>query len=181
MNINHYANLKKYQHANQDMRTTYPQGVSTVFIGDSITALWQQRRPEFFTKNKFIGRGISGQVTHQILLRFRDDVIQLKPKAVVILAGTNDIAQNSGEVSLQTIANNIFSMAESAHYHGASVILCSILPAQDYPWHSGLAPAKKIIALNNLLKQYALAHAFTYVDYLRDPLEFVHSISSLPV
>lgn len=148
-----------------DLLAKHPRGVDVVFVGDSITEFWPEKSPKFFDENQFIGRGISGQVTHQILLRFRDDVINLKPEIVVILAGTNDLAQNSGEVSLQIVANNIFTMAEIASYHGASVILCSLLPASDYPWRSGLDPISKIAELNKIIANYAFKHKHQYVDY----------------
>lgn len=148
-----------------DIVAKHPRGVGVVFVGDSITEFWPEKSPKFFDENQFIGRGISGQVTHQILLRFRDDVINLKPEIVVILAGTNDLAQNSGEVSLQIVANNIFTMAEVASYHGASVILCSLLPASDYPWRSGLDPISKIAELNKMISDYAFKHEHQYVDY----------------
>ena len=165
IDIDQYANFGKYSEAN--MKLGLPSNAETrvVFMGNSITEAWKNKSPEFFKKNGYIDRGISGQVTHQMLLRFKDDVIDLKPKVVVILAGTNDIAQNSGFVTIEAIAENIFSMAELADYHRIKVILCSVLPAIDYPWQPGLEPASKIIELNNMIKKYALENNFLYVDY----------------
>jgi lysophospholipase L1-like esterase len=163
--INQYANFEKYREANMELGLPSDTETRVVFMGNSITEAWRSQSPHFFEKSGYIGRGISGQVTHQMLLRFKADVIDLKPKAVVILAGTNDIAQNSGFVTLEAIAENIFSMAELADYHGIKVILCSVLPAINYPWHPGLEPAKKIIKLNEMIKEYAAEKDFQYVDY----------------
>ena len=163
--INQYANFEKYREANMKLGLPAKDENRVVFMGNSITEAWENKRPEFFENNGYIGRGISGQVTHQMLLRFKSDVIDLKPKVVVILAGTNDIAQNSGFVTLESTAENIFSMAELADYHGIKVILCSVLPAIDFPWHQGLEPAQKIIELNTLIKKYADKKHFQYVDY----------------
>jgi lysophospholipase L1-like esterase len=165
IDIDQYANFEKYREAN--MKLGLPSNAETrvVFMGNSITEAWKNKSPDFFKKNGYIDRGISGQVTHQMLLRFKADVIDLKPKVVVILAGTNDIAQNSGFVTIEAIAENIFSMAELADYHGIKVILCSVLPAIDYPWHPGLEPAPKIIELNEMLRKYAVEKKFLYVDY----------------
>ncbi|MDP5036411.1 MAG: GDSL-type esterase/lipase family protein [Alishewanella sp.] len=165
MNITTYVNYEKYQQANQQFIANYPQGALVVFMGDSITEFWPYQRPTFFAQNNFIGRGIGGQVSHQMLLRFREDVLNLKPQVVVILAGTNDIAQNSGAIVLPRVADNIFSMAELARAHGVSVILCSVLPASDFPWRSGLQPVHRIVELNQLIKQYAVQHQIPYVDY----------------
>ena len=121
--------------------------------------------PDFFAINPYVNRGISGQVTGQMLVRFRADVLNLRPAAVVILAGTNDIAENQGPIELEAIAGNIKSMAELAYAHGIKVIICSVLPAEEYPWRPGLGPAEKIPALNALLKGYAESIGFTYLDY----------------
>ncbi len=164
-NVNDYANFEKYKEANMKLGLPTDTEERVVFMGNSITEAWKELRPEFFEENGYICRGISGQVTQQMLLRFRTDVIDLRPKAVVILAGTNDIAQNSGFVPLENIADNIFSMAELADYHRIKVILCSVLPAIDYPWHPGLEPAPKIIKLNEMIKNYASEKGFRYVDY----------------
>ncbi|MCF4010613.1 GDSL-type esterase/lipase family protein [Rheinheimera sp. UJ63] len=165
MNITTYVNYEKYQQANTQLMTQHPQGVPVVFMGDSITEFWPYQRPAFFAQNYFICRGIRGQVSHQMLLRFREDVLNLKPQVVVILAGTNDIAQNSGAIHVPRIADNIFSMAELARAQGASVILCSVLPASDFPWRSGLQPVQRIVELNQLIKQYAVQQQLPYVDY----------------
>ena len=164
-NIAGYANFQKYASANAALDLPEAGEQRVVFMGNSITEFWVPNSPEFFIKNNYIGRGISGQVTDQMLLRFRADVIDLKPAAVVILAGTNDIAQNSGPVSLEHIANNIKSMAELARQHNIKVILCSVLPAKDYPWRPGLDPLHKIPQLNAMIKAYAEKSDIAYVDY----------------
>lgn len=165
VNVLDYARVERYRDANEALPDLGPGGRRVVFMGDSITAGWVKKRPEFFTDNNFVGRGISGQVTHQMLLRFRSDVIDLKPQVVVILAGTNDIAQNSGPVTLKAIAGNIKSMAELAQQNGIKVILCSVLPAKDYPWRAGTDPLAKVPKLNAIIQAYALENDIPYIDY----------------
>jgi lysophospholipase L1-like esterase len=135
-----------------------------VFMGDSITEFWGQQDPAFFTAGK-LDRGISGQTTSQMLLRFRQDVIDLHPQAVHIMAGTNDVAGNTGPVTLEQIEGNIASMAELASAHGIRVILGSVPPVAHFPWRPQLQPADTIRALNAWIKDYAAQHGFTYVDY----------------
>lgn len=159
-----FANYAKYAASNKavlDFKTL----VNTVFMGDSITEFWNVNDPTFFTKNNYINRGISGQTTSQMLLRFQQDVIDLKPKRVVIMAGTNDIAQNTGPISQENIFKNIKSMVEIARYNHIQVILCSVLPAYKFDWKKEIEPAQKIIDLNAQLKAFALQNKITYVDY----------------
>lgn len=158
---NDWANFSRYAEFN---KTVKPLS-KAVFMGNSITEGWWYSDSLFFKNNEFISRGISGQTTSQMLVRFRKDVIYLKPKAVVILAGANDIAENNGYISLDNIQGNIISMIELAKVHHIDVILCSILPAYDFSWHKGLEPAGKIIELNKILKAYADRNGITYVDY----------------
>lgn len=165
MNIEQYANFERFRDANSKLGSPAESESRVVFMGNSITEGWISKNPQYFENNGYIDRGISGQVSHQMLLRFRADVIDLKPKVVVILAGINDLAQNSGFTPVQAIADNIFSMAELADYHGIKVILCSVLPAIDFPWYRGLNPAEKIGELNDLIKKYADEKHFGYVDY----------------
>ena len=159
-----FANFAKYEQENAVLKSqkTTP---NVVFMGDSITEGWFSTDPEFFKKNNFVGRGISGQTTSQMLLRFRQDVINLKPKKVVILAGTNDIAENTGPISLDKVFENIVSMAELAKANQIKVILCSVLPAYDFGWKKGMKPADKVIALNKMIKEYAQKNGIPYVDY----------------
>ncbi len=159
-----FANFGKYEKQNQQV-ISQNIAPNSVLMGDSITEGWFSTDPGFFTKNNFVGRGISGQVTSQMLLRFREDVIKLKPKRVIILAGTNDIAENQGPISLDKVFGNIVSMAELAKANNITVVLCSVLPASDFPWRKDMQPADKVIALNKMIKNYAQQNKITYVDY----------------
>lgn len=158
---NDWAQFGRYAEANKTVKTP----TRVVFMGNSITDGWWGADSLFFKNNRFIGRGIGGQTTAQMLVRFRADVINLQPKAVVILAGTNDIAQNNGYIAPENILGNIISMAELAKANNIDVVLCSILPAYEYGWRKGLEPADKIIALNQMIKAYADKNNLTYVDY----------------
>ncbi|TPG08402.1 capsular biosynthesis protein [Rhodanobacter glycinis] len=141
-------------------------GARVVFFGDSITDAWGRTKgTRFFPGKPYINRGISGQTTAQMLLRFRQDVIGLHPAAVVILAGTNDIAGNTGLATLPMIEDNFRSMTELAQANHIRVILATVLPVSDYPWQPGLQPANKIRALNAWLKSYAASSGATYLDY----------------
>tara|TARA_R110002020_G_scaffold303939_2_gene519483 strand:+ start:110736 stop:111422 length:687 start_codon:yes stop_codon:yes gene_type:complete len=158
-----WPNLERFREDNKTVDTTITDQV--VFMGNSITEGWIRLDPDFFAQAPYVNRGISGQTTPQMLLRFRQDVIDLKPAAVVILAGTNDIAGNTGPSTLEMIADNIKSMSELAKAHGIEVIISSVLPAADYPWKPGIEPADKIIALNKMLQDYAAANDMIYLDY----------------
>ena len=136
-----------------------------VLMGNSIIQSWPDLRPEFFEGKAFINKGISGQTTPQMLQRFQRDVIDLKPTAVVILAGINDIAQNTGPIVVPAIAENIFKMVDLAQSHDIDVVLCSVLPADDFPWHPGMNPQIKVPKLNDLLQQYAQKNSLIYIDY----------------
>lgn len=139
-----------------------------VFMGDSITAFWSRINPTFFELKPYINRGISGQTTLQMLNRFKADVVDLKPALVVILAGVNDIAGNKGLTAVPVIATTIFEMVALAQDNKIKVILCSVLPAYDFPWRPNQFPAEKIIALNVLLKKYALKNGIYYLDYFSE-------------
>lgn len=160
-----WANLKRFQTENKALETPKPNEHRIVFMGNSITEGWKIIRPEFFENKLYVNRGISGQTTPQMLLRFRQDVINISPSVVVILAGTNDIAGNTGLSTIDMIADNIISMAEIAKANNIKVLLCSVLPAYRFPWRPKLKPANKIIKLNALLKSYAKKHHLVYVDY----------------
>jgi acyl-CoA thioesterase I len=169
---NDWAFLAKFREANALLPQPSPGETRVVFMGDSITEGWGMKatatspgRGEFFPGKPYINRGISGQTTPQMLVRFRQDVVLLKPKVVVLLAGTNDIAENTGKETLGEIGNNIASMSEVARANGIRVVLCSVLPASDFHWHKGLEPAPKIRALNAWMKDYAAKNGFVYVDY----------------
>ena len=156
-----WARFNRYEEANKQL-TTAPD---VVFMGNSITANWAKFRPEFFADNNFAGRGISGQTSSQMLVRFRADVIDLHPKKVVILAGTNDIALNNGPITLPHILDNIASMCELAAYNNIEVVLCSVLPCKAYKWRPEVAPAPIIKELNALIAAYAAEKGYPYVDY----------------
>ncbi len=158
-----WANLEKYH--NENFALIQSRFTPIVFMGDSITEFWSNYDNSFFANNGFINRGISGQTTSQMLLRFPQDVIQLQPSKVVILAGINDIAQNTGPISIEQIMRNIISMVELAKANHFEVILCSVLPANKFDWNHKIQPAKKVIELNKLIKKFAEENNITYVDY----------------
>lgn len=164
-NWSEFANTGYYAKANLELELHSKAENRVVFMGNSITEGWVNMRPEFFKNRDYINRGIGGQTTPQMLLRFRPDVVDLNPKVVLILAGTNDIAGNTGFTSLETIIGNIKSMAEIANANGIKVIISSILPAIEYLWKPELNPALKIVSINKELKIYAKKNNFIYLDY----------------
>lgn len=159
-----WPNLEKYREANRKLQAN-PDPERIVFMGDSITEMWAGKTPFFDQHPHFINRGISGQTTSQMLIRFRQDVIHLQPLVVVILAGTNDIAGNTGPASTEMILNNLQSMVELAQAHQIRVVLCSVLPVYRYPWAADIPAARLIVEMNALLKSYAQQKQLTYVDY----------------
>jgi lysophospholipase L1-like esterase len=160
-----WANLNRFKDENAKLGLPKRGEKRVVFMGNSITEGWGNTSPEFFTGKPYINRGISGQTTPQMLIRFRADVIALKPAVVIILAGTNDIAGNTGPSTLEMIADNLFSMAELAKANAIKVVLSSVLPVYDYPWKPGLQPAEKIAALNEMIKKYSEKNKIVYLDY----------------
>jgi lysophospholipase L1-like esterase len=155
--------LRRYQAENAALKAV-PGVPRVVFMGDSITEGWRGQVPGFFGPGR-VGRGISGQTTMQMLVRFRQDVIALRPRVVHIMAGTNDIAGNLGQVSDEELQANIESMTELAQAHGIRVILASIPPAADFPWRQGLNPGPRIVRLNAWMKGYAAKSGAVYADY----------------
>ena len=160
-----WADLRQYRADNAHLGPPAPGEQRVVFMGNSITALWQTLDSGFFAGRSYVNRGISGQTTPQMLVRFRQDVIDLHPSAVVLLGGINDIAENTGPATLEAIFGNIVSMAELARANGITVALCSVLPASDFAWHHGLEPGPKIAALNAMIRQYAGANHIVFIDY----------------
>ena len=157
--------LNRYQTENDKLSPLKLGEKRIVFMGDSITELWSVVHPSFFSEKSYVNRGIGGQTSPQMLVRFRADVIALNPSVVVLLAGANDIAQNTGPSTLEMIANNIISMVELAKANHIKVILCSILPAIDFYWRQGLEPAGKIVTLNKMIREHADSHEIVYLDY----------------
>ena len=158
-----WAFIGRYRNANAELIGARIRP-NVVFMGDSITEFWANQ-PDFARDSARVGRGIGRQSSPQILLRFRNDVINLKPRVVHIMAGTNDIAEATGRESDDEIEGYISNMVELAQLHGIKVVLASIPPAADFFWHTGLNPAPRIRALNNWLKTYAMEQKLTYVDY----------------
>lgn len=158
-----WAWLERYQKDNAALPPA--TGDRVIFMGNSITQGWVSLFPVLFPGKPYIGRGISGQTTPQMLVRFRQDVVALKPKVVLILGGTNDIAGNTGPSTVEMIEDNLASMAEIAAASGIRVVLASVLPVDDYPWRRGLDPAPRIMALNAWMKRYAAGHGAVYLDF----------------
>lgn len=157
-----WAAFGRYAEANKNVK----QAPMLVIMGDSITDFWPNKTPsDFFNKNNIVGRGISGQVTSQMLVRFRRDVLDLKPKYVAILAGTNDIAQNQGYISAENIVGNIISMVEIARANKIKPIVCSILPAAKYPWRPEIQSVPMVQKINQMLKDYCKKHKVKYIDF----------------
>ncbi|HEV2179276.1 MAG TPA: SGNH/GDSL hydrolase family protein [Gemmatimonadaceae bacterium] len=160
-----WADLRRYHDESARLGPPAPGEQRVVFMGNSITEQWQTLDSAFFAGRSYVNRGISGQTTPQMLVRFRQDVIDLHPSAVVLLGGINDIAENTGPTTLEAIFGNLLSMAELAKANGIAVVLCSVLPASDFTWHHGLEPGPKIAALNAMIRHYADANHLVFVDY----------------
>jgi lysophospholipase L1-like esterase len=160
-----WPGLKRYEKENQQIAAPAKDEQRVVFMGNSITDAWIRVSPDFFKNKPYIDRGISGQTSPQMLVRFRADVIKLQPKVVVILAGTNDIAGNTGPSTLEMIEDNLASMADLAKVNHIKVVLASVLPAYKYPWKPEVEPVEKIAALNEWIKGYASKNNFVYLDY----------------
>ena len=160
-----WGSLARYRADNQSLGVPEPGEHRVVFYGNSITDVWAGYFDSMFPGKPYVGRGISGQTTPQMLVRFRQDVIALNPAVVVILAGTNDIAGNTGPSTLAMIEDNLISMVELAEANGIGVVLSSVLPVYDYRWRPGLEPAGKIVELNAWLKEYASNRDVVYLDY----------------
>lgn len=167
--MNDFGELSRYREANAKLKPPVPGEKRVVFLGDSITDGWHL--DEYFPGKPYVNRGIGGQTTPQMLVRFRQDVIALQPKVVVILAGTNDIAGNTGPMELEDIEANLASLAELARVHGIRVVFSSVLPVHNYTPKSqeffAQRPPEKILKLNDWLKTYSVAHGCVYLDYFR--------------
>ncbi len=159
-----WPNLKKYEDENSKLAPPAPNETRVVFMGNSITESWKDADSSFFT-NGYIDRGISGQTSPQMLVRFREDVINLKPAVVVILSGINDIAENTGPSKLENVFGNIESMVQLARVANIKVVISSVLPANHFPWRPSITPTEKVIQLNQMLKDYADKNNIVYLDY----------------
>jgi len=171
-----WANFNRFKKANMDLPEPAKGEKRVVFMGNSITEGWPA---EFFENKPYINRGISGQTTPQMLLRFRADVINLKPKVVVILAGINDIAGNTGPSTLEMITDNIESMCVLSKAYNIKVILCSVLPANSFPWSKDIKPADIVIELNKRLKLYAEKNHHIYLDYYSQMVDGEKGLKSI--
>jgi len=161
-----WANLGYYEKRNRELGFPDENEKRIVFMGDSITEEWGNLYPEFFSGNYYINRGIGGQTTPQMLIRFKPDAIDLNPHAIIILAGTNDIAGNTGPSTVKMITDNIFSMAELAIAYEIKVVLSSILPVYQYPWVDDvLDPPSSIDSINSKIKEYVENKGLVYLDY----------------
>lgn len=161
-----WATFRKYEKNNRELRAASNDGRRVVFLGNSITENWRNMRASFFTDHGFIARGISGQTSYQMLLRFREDVISLKPKVVIINAGTNDIAQNNHPYVEDRTFGNIVSMCEIAKANKVKVILSTITPCGGYAWNRSIENVpQKIESLNARLREYASQNKLGFIDY----------------
>lgn len=164
--VTDWANLGRYREENSKLPAPAAGEDRVVFMGDSITDAWNRKQPAFFSGKPHVCRGISGQTSPQMLVRFRPDVIDLKPKVVVILAGTNDLAGNTGPITPEETLGNLISMTELAKANGIRVVLSSVLPATVFGWRREVGnPADRIVALNAMIKDYADKNGCVYLDY----------------
>ena len=155
-----------------------PKNKKIVFMGNSITQMWSDNSFFFKSNPSFINKGISGQTTPQMLMRFYDDVIKENANTVIILAGINDIAQNTGPIQIKNIADNIFKMAEMAQKNNINVFICSVLPANRILWNKSIKPTYKVIKLNMLLKEFCKNKNIEYVDYYSEMVDWSGGLKS---
>ena len=160
-----WPNIKRYQAANSKVAAPAPGEKRVVYMGDSITDFWINIDSAFFAGKPYLDRGISGHTTGQMLVRFREDVINLKPSVVVILAGINDIAENNGPSKLEDVFGNLVSMVELARANHIKVVLSSVMPAFAFPWRQAINPVPKVKELNEMLKAFADKNHVVYLDY----------------
>lgn len=173
-----WANLKRFQDENKKVMAPKATENRVVFMGNSITEGWSKFDPGFFEGKPYFNRGIGGQTTPQMVLRFKQDVIDLKPKVVVILAGINDIAGNTGTMTLEQTRDNIIAMAQLAKANNIKVVLSSVIPAYDFPWRPGLEPAEKVVTLNKMIKEYADKNNLVYLDYFSAMEDEKHALKN---
>ncbi len=167
-----WAGLCRYRADDAALAAANAPPPKAVFLGDSITEGWARTDGDFYAANRFVGRGISGQVTGQALLRFEQDVVALRPRVVHIMIGTNDVAGNAGPTTYRNIQDNITAMVALARANHIAVVLATIPPSSDFPWRPGMHPAQKIIQMNDWIRAYAKREHLVVADYhraLRDP------------
>ncbi len=175
---NDWANLVRFRDDNIKIGLPAAGEKRVVFMGNSITEGWSRIDSGFFSGKPYVNRGISGQTTPQMLIRFRPDAINLKPAVIVILAGINDIAGNTGTSTLEMIEDNLASMVDLAKANGIPVVLSSVLPAFDFPWHPGMQPAEKVVQLNLWIKNYAELYGCVYLDYFTPMADERHGLKA---
>jgi lysophospholipase L1-like esterase len=175
---NDWANLGRFRDDNKKIGLPARGEVRVVFMGNSITEGWSRLDSGFFAGRPFINRGISGQTTPQMLIRFKPDVVNLKAEVVVILAGINDIAGNTGPSTIEMIEDNLSSMVEVAQANKIRVVLSSVLPAYDFPWRPGMEPAEKVVKLNSWIKSFAATHNCIYLDYFTPMSDEKHALKT---
>ncbi len=167
-----WPNLTRYKNQNFDIPAPQENEKRVVFMGDSITEEWSKLYPSYFENRSYINRGIGGQTTPQMLIRFKQDVVDLMPTVVVILAGTNDIAGNTGPSNVKMITDNIFSMATIATANDIQVVLSSVLPVYKYEWSPEIVdPPSTIDAVNECLKEYTESNGLYYLDYFSEMVD----------
>lgn len=170
-NAQDWSQLNRFKEANTQLGPPKRGENRVVFMGNSITEGWLQDSLGLFKNKNYINRGIGGQTTSQMKLRFMQDVVELKPKVVVILAGINDIAENTSAISVPEIAENIEGMVQMAKANSIKVVICSVLPANYFPWRPHLSPAAQVIVLNKLLKQMTQKNDMVYLDYYTEMVD----------
>ena len=171
-NIQDWPNLKRYEEENLSLGHPQENEKRVVFMGDSITEEWSRLYPNYFEERSYINRGIGGETTPQMLIRFKQDVVDLRPAVVVILAGTNDIAGNTGPSNVKMITDNISSMATIATAYGIQVVLSSVLPVYLYEWSPEIIdPPSTIDAVNERLKEHAASNGIEYLDYFSEMVD----------
>jgi len=175
---NDWANLARFRDDNARIGLPAPSENRVVFMGNSITEGWSYANPAFFAGKPYVNRGISGQTTPQMLVRFRPDVIALKPKVVIILAGINDIAGNTGTMTLEQTEDNLASMTDLALANGIRVVLSAVLPAYDFPWKPGMEPAEKVVKLNAWIRKFAAEKGCAYIDYFTPMADEKHALKA---
>jgi lysophospholipase L1-like esterase len=175
---NDWANLARFREENIKAGLPAVGEKRVVFMGNSITEGWSRIDSAFFSGKPYLNRGISGQTTPQMLIRFRPDAINLKPSVIVILAGINDIAGNTGPSTLEMIEDNLASMVDLAKANGIAVVLSSVLPAFDFPWRQGMHPAEKVVQLNVWIKNLAEKNSCVYLDYFTPMADERHGLKA---